>query len=65
MPVFAFTNNRKTLRQMSLSGSLVNYYSPISEDHEKTVKQVLKILKNELNPQAEMKFVLISGEKNL
>jgi pyruvate kinase len=61
MPVFAFTNNRKTLRQMSLSGSLVNYYSPISEDHEKTVKQVLKILKNELNPQTEMKFVLISG----
>ena len=46
---------------MSLSGSLVNYYSPISEDHEKTVKQVLKILKNELNPQTEMKFVLISG----
>ena len=61
MPVFAFTNNRKTLRQMSLSGSLVNYYSPISADHEKTVKQVLKILKNELNPQKEMKFVLISG----
>ena len=61
IPVFAFTNNRKTLRQMSLSGSLVNYYSPISEDHEKTVKQVLKILKNELNPQTEMKFVLISG----
>ena len=61
MPVFAFTNNRKTLRQMSLSGSLINYYSPISEDHEKTVKQVLKILKNELNPEREMKFVLISG----
>ena len=61
MPVFAFTNNRKTLRQMSLSGSLINYYSPISADHEKTVKQVLKILKNELNPQKEMKFVLISG----
>ncbi len=61
MPVFAFTNNRKTLRQMSLSGSLVNYYSPISADHEKTVKQILKILKNELNPQKEMKFVLISG----
>jgi pyruvate kinase len=61
MPVFAFTNNRKTLRQMSLSGSLINYYSPISADHEKTVKQVLKILKNTLNPEKEMKFVLISG----
>ena len=61
MPVFAFTNNRKTLRQMSLSGSLVNYYSSISADHEKTVKQVLKILKHEINPQKEMKFVLISG----
>ena len=61
MPVFAFTNNRKTLRQMSLSGSLINYYSPISGDHEKTVKQVLKILKKELNPEREMKFVLISG----
>ena len=61
MPVFAFTNNRKTLRQMSLSGSLVNYYSPISADHEKTVKKVLSILKNELNPQKKMKFVLISG----
>ena len=61
MPVFAFTNNRKTLRQMSLSGSLINYYSPISADHEKTVKKVLSILKNELNPQKKMKFVLISG----
>jgi len=61
MPVFAFTNNRKTLRQMSLSGSLINYYSPISADHEKTVKRVLKILKNKLKPEKEMKFVLISG----
>ena len=61
MPVFAFTNNRKTLRQMSLSGSLNNYYSPISTEHEKTVKKVLKILKSNLNPEKEMKFVLISG----
>ena len=61
MPVFAFTNNQKTLRQMSLSGSLINYYSPISTDHDKTVKQVLKILKVKLNPRKEMKFVLISG----
>ena len=61
MPVFSFTNNRKTLRQMSLSGSLINYYSAISTDHEKTVKGVLKILKNKLKPEKEMKFVLISG----
>ena len=61
IPVFAFTNNRKTLRQMSLSGSLINYYSTISDDHEKTVKRILKILKKELNPEKEMKFVLISG----
>ena len=61
MPVFSFTNNRKTLRQMSLSGSLINYYSAISTDHEKTVKRVLKILKNRLKPEKEMKFVLISG----
>ena len=61
MPVFSFTNNRKTLRQMSLSGSLINYYSAISTDHEKTVKRVLKILKNKLKPEKEMKFVLISG----
>lgn len=61
IPVFAFTNNRKTQRQMSLSGSLINYYSTISPDHEKTVNQVLKILKKELNPQKQMKFVLISG----
>ncbi len=61
MPVFSFTNNRKTLRQMSLSGSLINYYSAISTDHEKTVKRVLKILKNKLKPEKEIKFVLISG----
>ena len=46
---------------MSLSGSLINYYSTISTDHEKTVKRVLKILKNKLKPEKEMKFVLISG----
>ena len=60
-PVFAFSNNKKTINQLSLSGSVHAYYSPMYTSHEKNINSVMGILQKELNPQSDLKFVVISG----
>jgi pyruvate kinase len=60
-PVYAFSNNRKTLNQLSLAGSVNGFYSPMSSDHEKNIDSAMKILKQELKPTSDLKFVVISG----
>jgi pyruvate kinase len=60
-PIFAFSNNKKTINQLSLSGSVHAYYSPMYTSHEKNVNSVMGILQKELNPQSDLKFVVISG----
>ena len=53
IPIFAFSNNRKTLNQLALAGSVNAYYSPMYVDHEKNVnlamKSIKKVLKIDLN----------------
>ena len=60
-PIFAFSNNKKTINQLSLSGSVHAYYSPMYASHEKNISSVMSILKKELNPKNDLKFVVISG----
>ena len=60
-PIFAFSNDKKTINQLSLSGSVHAYYSPMYTSHEKNINSVMGILKKELNPKSDLKFVVISG----
>lgn len=60
-PIFAFSNDKKTINQLSLSGSVHAYYSPMYASHEKNINSVMGILKKELNPKSDLKFVVISG----
>ena len=61
IPIFAFSNNRKTLNQLSLAGSVNAFYSPMFVNHEKNVNSAMKAIKNVLKPQEDLKFVVISG----
>ena len=61
IPVYAFSNNRKTLNQLSLAGSVNSFYSRMYSDHEKNVDSALKVLPKELNPNKSLKFIVISG----
>ena len=61
IPIFAFSNNRKTLNQLSLAGSVNAYYSPMFVNHEKNVNSAMKSIKKVLKPNKNLKFVVISG----
>ncbi len=61
IPIFAFSNNKKTIKQLSLTGSVHAYKSSMYSDHEKNLQSIMKILKKELSPKRELKFVVISG----
>ena len=61
IPIFAFSNNKKTIKQLSLTGSVHAYKSSMYSDHEKNLQSIMKILKKELSPRRELKFVVISG----
>ena len=60
-PIFAFSNDKKTINQLSLSGSVHAYYFAMYASHEKNIHSVMGILKKELNPKSDLKFVVISG----
>tara|TARA_B100001027_G_scaffold69177_1_gene47221 strand:- start:52 stop:1461 length:1410 start_codon:yes stop_codon:yes gene_type:complete len=61
IPIFAFSNNKKTIKQLSLTGSVHAYKSSMYTDHEKNLQSIMKILKKELSPTRDLKFVVISG----
>ena len=61
IPIFAFSNNKKTIKQLSLTGSVHAYKSSMYSDHEKNLQAIMKILKKELSPSRDLKFVVISG----
>lgn len=61
IPIFSFTNNPKTQRQLSMYGSVNNFRSIISLDHEKNISKILKFLKKHLKSKTSLKFVVISG----
>ena len=61
IPIFAFSNNKKTIKQLSLTGSVHAYKSSMHSDHEKNLQSIMRILKRELSPKRDLKFVVISG----
>jgi pyruvate kinase len=61
IPIFAFSNNKKTLNQLSLTGSVNSFYAPMHVNHEKNIDTVMKIITKELQPKKDLKFVVISG----
>ena len=60
IPIFTFTNNKKTLTQLSLVGSSVPFYLLGLNSHEKTVNNITKILK-EYYGNKSLKFIMVSG----
>ena len=61
IPIFAFSNNKKTIKQLSLTGSVHAYKSSMHSDHEKNLQSIMRILRSELSPKKDLKFVVISG----
>ena len=61
IPIYSFTNSSNTHRQLSLYGSVQNFKSSISENHEKNISKILKMLKKRLKSKDNLKFVVISG----
>jgi pyruvate kinase len=60
IPVFTFTENKKTLNQLSLVGSTIPFYLTGLFDHEKTLVKVSKILKN-FYKRDNLKFIMVSS----
>ena len=61
IPIYAFSNNKKTIKHLSLAGSVNAFYSPTYSNHEKNINSVMRILFEELAPRRNLKFVVISG----
>ena len=54
IPIFAFSNNKKTIKQLSLTGSVHAYKSSMYPDHEKNLQSIMKILKKALSLSREL-----------
>ena len=64
IPIFVFTGNRSTYRQLSLVGSSVPHYITGLNDHERTLKKVTKILREYYgseNKTKSLKFIMVSS----
>jgi len=61
MPIFCFTSDRSTLRQLSLVGSSEGYFIKSILNHDKTMKLITNKLKSYYGDKKGLKFVMISG----
>jgi len=61
IPIFTFTNNKNTLKQMSLVGSSICFYIPRLNNHEVTLSKAEKVLKNYFKEKKSLKFIMLSG----
>ena len=61
IPVFTFTNNISTLKQLSLVGSTLSFYTPRLNNHEKTLKVAKKVLNDYFKKKNNLKFIMVSG----
>lgn len=59
-PVFAFTNDSRTRRQLSINRSVQAYRMEFSNEPEKTLDHALTLLKEKQNLQCGAKIVVIS-----
>ena len=55
------TNNKSTLKQLSLVGSTLSFYIPRLNDHDKTLKEAEKVLKGYYKKKTNLKFIMVSG----
>ena len=60
-PIYTFTNNRNTLKQLSLIGSVNPFYLSRLSNHEKTLQYIEKTLKDIFKKKKNLKFVMVSG----
>jgi pyruvate kinase len=60
IPIFTFTANKKTLNQLTLVGSTKSFYLTNLSNHEKTLENVCKILKN-YYARDNLKFIMVSS----
>jgi pyruvate kinase len=61
IPIFTFTNNKNTLKQLSLVGSSLAFYIPRLNNHEKTLKKAESVLKKYYKKKQNLKFIMVSG----
>ena len=62
IPIFVFTGNKSTNRQLSLVGSTIPYFLTGLSNHEKTLKKVTKILREYYGKNSEnLKFIMVSS----
>ncbi len=60
VPIYAFTNNSKTRRRLSLNRAVLSYRIQFSSEPEKTLQRALTILKQREGFQENAKVVVIS-----
>ena len=61
IPIFTFTNNLNTLKQLSLIGSSIPFYVKRLNNHDKTLDHIKKTLKIYYKKRKSLKFVMVSG----
>ena len=61
IPIFTFTNNKSTLKQLSLVGSTLPFYVSRLNNHDKTMKNVEKVIHKYYGHKQNMKFIMVSG----
>ena len=61
IPIFTFTNNKITQKQLSLVGSSMTFYVPRLNNHDKTLKEIEKTLKKYYKKKKKLKFIMLSG----
>ena len=61
IPIFTFTNNKSTLKQLSLVGSTLSFYIPRLNNHDKTLKEAERVLKEYYKKKKNLKFIMVSG----
>ena len=60
VPIFAFTNQEKTLRKLALNRAVSPYRIPFSADSEKMLARAFKMLANEAHMERNSKLVVVS-----
>ena len=60
VPIFAFTNQEKTLRKLALNRAVSPYRIPFSADSEKMLARAFKLLANEAQMEVNSKLVVVS-----
>ena len=61
VPIFTFTNNEITHRQLSLVGSTIGFFLDDISNHDKTILECKKILKKQFDANEKLKFIIVSG----